>query len=728
MAEFVPAAKASFLDRFKRRYSAQEVDMYQKGAANDYGQTFRLVEREFEKALDSDTVPEGFNGDVDAWNQFRIEQKNKPATFFPDMTDVYKVLGKDTTNRFFAGTDLGSKLLDNPDDPENQKKNLNLDKTQEFVDPETGETRYAPAVDTYNVGEGGAVSGRTNEITDDGKPQSETQKFGFNNLSKDEFNAMVETARLAKLKEGGIYSEGFVQGDELFTALSTDGSLDAALLGDRNTVIDTVKKVELLKKGLTERGINITEGDSETADQSPIGVGSYKATDEQIRNLTSGFVGKYKKNLTVKKFIPANERIYKGLIRYRDNIAKLEKQIASPDPNKGGTVKNFNLENYRARKKKELLEQQRLYDNLIVEAQNSDVRVKLQTNLETLSGKDKTNYGSILAKPNFDVISKNPALLQELNNLGPTEFLQKYTLEDGTLDKEKLYGNQFSGDAAKVLDKNISDKKVDELFTAIEDGDSEKVKSILASVSISDEDQEKLLTEVQKTGGDYRKETDVNKKRKLYFATLGSLVPGSALFNALISPDNAISNMIETGMINDEGIKLLKDQQSLASGKITAAGDFDGYDTFNTIFSDYKNPENEEAFQNWDAARSSLGTAIRRMRANVAVAPTSIKISQLLNAEKELAREVIKNEGKPGFLMELVTLGFASDPDLDSFGNNINVGIVPPDATSADKITSIVASNGKQISLQQLVRDYGDELAASLISLAFASNKSKAGN
>jgi hypothetical protein len=728
MAEFVPAAKASFLDRFKRRYSAQEVDMYQKGAANDYGQTFRLVEREFEKALDSDTVPEGFNGDVDAWNQFRIEQKNKPATFFPDMTDVYKVLGKDTTNRFFAGTDLGSKLLDNPDDPETQKKNLNLDKTEEFVDPETGETRYAPAVDTYNVGEGGAVSGRTNEITDDGKPQSETQKFGFNNLSKDEFNAMVETARLAKLKEGGIYSEGFVQGDELFTALSTDGSLDAALLGDRNTVIDTVKKVELLKKGLTERGINITEGDSETADQSPIGVGSYKATDEQIRNLTSGFVGKYKKNLTVKKFIPANERIYKGLIRYRDNIAKLEKQIASPDPNKGGTVKNFNLENYRARKKKELLEQQRLYDNLIVEAQNSDVRVKLQTNLETLSGKDKTNYGSILAKPNFDVISKNPALLQELNNLGPTEFLQKYTLEDGTLDKEKLYGNQFSGDAAKVLDKNISDKKVDELFTAIEDGDSEKVKSILASVSISDEDQEKLLTEVQKTGGDYRKETDVNKKRKLYFATLGSLVPGSALFNALISPDNAISNMIETGMINDEGIKLLKDQQSLASGKITAAGDFDGYDTFNTIFSDYKNPENEEAFQNWDAARSSLGTAIRRMRANVAVAPTSIKISQLLNAEKELAREVIKNEGKPGFLMELVTLGFASDPDLDSFGNNINVGIVPPDATSADKITSIVASNGKQISLQQLVRDYGDELAASLISLAFASNKSKAGN
>ena len=102
---------------------------------------------------------------------------------------------------------------------------------------------------------------------------------------------------------------------------------------------------------------------------------------------------------------------------------------------------------------------------------------------------------------------------------------------------------------------------------------------------------------MQKTGGDYRRETDVNRKRKLYFATLGSLVPGSALFNALISPDNAISNMIETGMINDEGIKLLKDRASMASSRRTAAGDFDGYDTFNTIFSNYKDPEKKKPFK-----------------------------------------------------------------------------------------------------------------------------------
>ena len=78
--------------------------------------------------------------------------------------------------------------------------------------------------------------------------------------------------------------------------------------------------------------------------------------------------------------------------------------------------------------------------------------------------------------------------------------------------------------------------------------------------------------------------------------------------------------------------------------------------------------------------------------------------------------------------MEFVTLGFASDPDPDSFGNNVDVGIVPSDATSADKITRIVASNGKQIPIGELKSKYGDELAAVLISLAYFGNKSKAGN
>ena len=101
---------------------------------------------------------------------------------------------------------------------------------------------------------------------------------------------------------------------------------------------------------------------------------------------------------------------------------------------------------------------------------------------------------------------------------------------------------------------------------------------------------------------------------------------------------------------------------------------------------------------------------------------------QLAQAETALAREIIKDEGKPGLFREFVTLGFASDPNPDSFGNNIDVGIVPPDATSADKITRIVASNGEQIPIGKLKSKYGDELAAVLISLAYFGNKSKAGN
>ena len=111
------------------------MDAYQKGEANDYGQTFKMVQREFNDALDSDIVPEGFNGDVDAWNQFRTEQKDRPASFFPDMTDVYKVLGKDKTNKFFAGSPLGRRLLENPEDPNSQIKNVDLEKNRRVCRP-----------------------------------------------------------------------------------------------------------------------------------------------------------------------------------------------------------------------------------------------------------------------------------------------------------------------------------------------------------------------------------------------------------------------------------------------------------------------------------------------------------------------------------------------------------------------------------------------------------------
>ena len=676
MAEFIPAAGGSFLDRFKRRYSAQEVDMYQKGAANNYGQTFELVEREFEKALDSDTVPEGFNGDVDAWNQFRTEQKNKPATFFPDMTDIYKVLGKDTTNRFFAGTDLGSKLLDNPDDPETQKKNLNLDKTEEFVDPETGETRYAPAVDTYNVGEGGGVSGRTNEITDDGKPQNETQKFGFNNLSKDEFNAMVETARLAKLKEGGIYSESFVQGDELFRELSTDGTLDAALVGDRSKVIDTVKRVENLKKGLKDRGFNITEGEQEQSTspqmsgESLIDVGSYDVTDDQIRELTAGYTRKGQGQSGRTKSIGAKQTsLTNALISDRD------------------IIKNLSSKQLNKREKTTLANAQKRFDAGVTEAKNFDLRTDLRTNLESLQGDNKTKYGTLLAKTNFDLIAKNPVLRNELKNTSPEEFLQKYTKEDGTLDKEKLYGNQFSGDAAKVLDKNISDKKVDELFTAIEDGDQEKVTSILASVNISDEDQQKLLTEVQKTGGDYRRETDVNRKRKLYFATLGSLVPGSALYNTLTSPNNAISNMIESGMINNSGLDAMSKQLGITSAQRSAENLSDLYknylNNFDNVKKDFDLNDNstmsniEDYFEKQSSNYNDMTNWIRSGRAT-----RTDKIDYLSKTLGVL--KDINQAQQPGFWKELFTLGFAKGPNMNLFGTEIDIQL------SRDKTTNKV--------------------------------------
>ena len=61
-------------------------------------------------------------------------------------------------------------------------------------------------------------------------------------------------------------------------------------------------------------------------------------------------------------------------------------------------------------------------------------------------------------------------------------------------------------------------------------------------------------------------------------------------------------------------VYILITRASMASSRRTAAGDFDGYDTFNTMSLITKIRRKEEAFKIMIAARSSLGTAIRRMK------------------------------------------------------------------------------------------------------------------
>ena len=93
---------------------------------------------------------------------------------------------------------------------------------------------------------------------------------------------------------------------------------------------------------------------------------------------------------------------------------------------------------------------------------------------------------------------------------------------------------------------------------------------------------------------------------------------------------------------------------------------------------------------------------------------------QLVQAEADLARAIIKAEGEPGFLAELVTLGFADGPAEESFGNMPNVKLEPANPTSADKVTAIILSNGKPITVGYLSDKYGAPIAAALINLAAA--------
>ena len=161
--------------------------------------------------------------------------------------------------------------------------------------------------------------------------------------------------------------------------------------------------------------------------------------------------------------------------------------------------------------------------------------------------------------------------MADLQNLSGPELNSKYLNSDGSVNEKLVYGSKVSEEASEVLNKTISNEKVSKLFKAIEENKPDEIRSILASVNVSEEDEQKLITEAQQTGGDYRREGNINKKRKLYFATLSSLVPGSALFNTLTSPNNAIANWVEAGMINSEGIDAMSKIRTDSRAALTSA-------------------------------------------------------------------------------------------------------------------------------------------------------------
>ena len=341
-------------------------------------------------------------------------------------------------------------------------------------------------------------------------------------------------------------------------------------------------------------------------------------------------------------------------------------------------------------------------------------------------GEDKVFVNQVLAAEpkDLEAIQKNPTLMADLQNLSGPELNSKYLNSDGSVNEKLVYGSKVSEEASEVLNKTISNEKVSKLFKAIEENKPDEIRSILASVNVSEEDEQKLITEAQQTGGDYRREGNINKKRKLYFATLSSLVPGSALFNTLTSPNNAIANWVEAGMINSEGIDAMSKIRTDSRAALTSAiKPFEtAFEDFNNKFREYQNPDSD-SYGDWNAYRDTLGTSIRRMRSEAAAfgdnPPAQVR-RQLVQAEADLARAIIKAEGEPGFLAELVTLGFADGPAEESFGNMPNVKLEPANPTSADKVTAIILSNGKPITVGYLSDKYGAPIAAALINLAAA--------
>tara|TARA_B100000214_G_scaffold40586_1_gene25481 strand:+ start:1282 stop:3465 length:2184 start_codon:yes stop_codon:yes gene_type:complete len=572
--DFKFGREVGFFQRmFGQSFTPKEVDAIQRREDQRYSASFGTLENEFESALndaaEKKIAPAAFNGDFGEFLAFKEDyEKNKGfgegKNRFVTYSQAVTMLGKDRVHDLIPKDTLSKILETDADKQSGERKGLDFEST-EFYRGEDGKTRVNPKIRTFRPGSGGRFKARTNNPTLDGAAQSETGDAGVGDLDLSQMDAIFEIGRNELLEKTGVYGTNNKVGAPFFEALTdkTRGAMesgnreDALPLVDqitntlRNTlnydIIDKAAGNELTGPGTTSTGTTST-GTTET---TPLAVGSYNPSDADIKQAALGYFDpKTKRETTVSTRKIGFE---KKLTTTRDQIQAIQKEI---DDGKGNPRNTRTLE----RLKKQ-------FDNLVVEGQNNDIRENLKTKLDTATGENKTKYGQILAGPNFDRLVKSKELREEIQNLSPDEFIQKYSSADGTLNKEALFGQDFIEPEKEILKKTITNAELKQITDAIENKDEAKARELMGKLNFTEEDEQTLIQSLNRTGGDYRNASDAFLRR-MYILTLKNAPTESALSKALFRDVN-LATLTETGFLNNNALS------AVTSARSSDAGNFD---------------------------------------------------------------------------------------------------------------------------------------------------------
>lgn len=703
--DFKFGREVGFFQRmFGQSFTPKEVDAIQRREDQRYRDSFARLEGEFESALNDaakeEIAPAAFNDDFGEFLKFKDDyEKNKGfgegKNRFVTYSQAVTMLGKDRVHDLIPKDTLSKILETDADKQSGERKGLDFEST-EFYRGEDGKTRVNPKIRTFRPGSGGRFKARTNNPTLDGAAQSETGDAGVGDLDLSQMDAIFEIGRNELLEKTGVYGTNNKVGAPFFEAL-TDRTRGAMESGNREDALPLVEQItntlrNTLNYDIIDKaaGNELTGTSAETTgDTTAVAVGSYNPSDEAIKQVSLGFFTDPKRSTTIGTQRINFETELKGK---RDRIQQIEKKVAD------GTA--------TPRDRKSLTGLKKNFDDFVIKGQNNDLRVGLKNKLDTATGDNKAKYGQILAGPNFDKIVKSSQLREEIQNLAPDEFIKKYTKDDGTLNKEALYGQDFIEPEKEILKKTISNAELKQITDALEDNNVDEAKKLMGKLNFSTEDEKTLIESLNRTGGDYRNASDAFLKR-MYILTLKNAPTESALSKALFRDVN-LATLTETGFLNNNALS------AATSARDTQTNNF------NTLLNDITTTLRDSLED--DGLNIFEGRGAVRYNSQLNLLKSSIKDRAQAEQYYILRAEQYKNQvsedlGDVGWIPYLLSLGRAQGADPAVYSDGLqSVSVVTRNGGPPSRNNPVIGFRANQSyqDANQLIREKGQSYANNL--------------
>jgi len=274
-------------------------------------------------------------------------------------------------------------------------------------------------------------------------------------------------------------------------------------------------------------------------------------------------------------------------------------------------------------------------------------------------------------------LTEQPELMEEFKK-DPTAFASKYANDDLA-----LYGPPKKASMLKQiyskLGKEFEDGSIEK---ALVTRDTDSIRRIAKEQkALSTADQEKIVAEIERTGGDFGRYT--NKERiGLYFSVVASLPPGSDAFKSLTEGGN-FENMVESGVLNfnkinaeTENIKARTAAKKERRIGLTPDSARDVNVDIATLSEQIYGPDADEktnrvANATLNAQLSKIGSAANSPNG---LSGTNIdQIAAITTIREGQMSEWVKANTEPSLLDELFTLGAARTAGKTIFTENIRL-------------------------------------------------------